>query len=280
MAERVRAGAVSYLNTRPLVFGLEQGLGAKRLALTYDVPSALATRLAAGELDLALLPTIELARIPGLSVAPGLAITSNGPAASVVLVTKAPLAEVRTVALDPESRTSNALVQILFADLWKSRPTFIPGSLDLEASLSTCDAAVRIGDKALFDPDPDGTTRFDLGEAWKRLHGLPFVFAVWAARPDVLDRELYEVLHASLREGRNAIDAIADDYTYRGEQHPLVARRYLAENIRYRLGDDEMRSLKMFLTSAGRLGLVPEGSIPRLARFTLTSCDVPAEGRA
>jgi chorismate dehydratase len=279
MAERVRVGAVSYLNTRPLVFGIEQGLGRGRIDLSYGVPSALAARLAAGELDVALLPTIELARIPGLAVAPGLAITSRGPAASVVLVTKKPLDEVRSVALDPESRTSNALVQVLFADAWRTRPEFVPGSDDLSRSLETCDAAVRIGDKALFDPDPPDTMRVDLGEEWMRLHRLPFVFAVWAAREGVLDRQLYETLHASLREGRNALDRIADDYTYAGTQHPEVARRYLAQNIRYRLGDDEMRSLRAFLSAAGRLGLVPESRMPALARFTLTSCDVAVEGR-
>jgi len=279
MAERVRVGAVSYLNTRPLVFGIEQGLGARRIDLTYGVPSALAARLAAGELDVALLPTIELARIPGLSVAPGIAITSRGPAASVVLVTRKPLDEVRSVALDPESRTSNALVQVLFADAWRTRPEFVPGSADLARSLETCDAAVRIGDKALFDPDPAGTERVDLGEEWMKLHRLPFVFAVWAAREGALDRGLYEILHASLREGRKAIGAIADDYTYAGARHPEISRRYLAENIRYRLGDDEMRSLRAFLSAAGRLGLVPEGRTPALARFTLTSCDVAVEGR-
>jgi chorismate dehydratase len=279
MTQRVRVGAVSYLNTRPLVLGLEQGMGAKRIDLSYGVPSALASRLAEGELDLALLPTIELARIPDLSVAPGLAITSRGPAASVVLLTKKPLDEVESVALDPESRTSNALVQVLFADAWRRSPEFVMGSPEVVESLATCDAVVRIGDKALFDDDPPETTRIDLGEEWMRLHRLPFVFAVWAARPGVLDRELYEILHASLREGRSAIGLIADDYTYRGTQHPEVARRYLEENIRYRLGDDEMRSLRAFLSAAGRLGLAPMGAKPALARFTLTSCDVATEGR-
>jgi chorismate dehydratase len=277
----LRVGAVSYLNTRPLVFGLEQGMGAGRIELASDVPSALAALLAAGQLDLALLPTIELARIPGLTVVPGLAITSRGAAASVVLLTKRPLAEVRSVALDPESRTSNALVQVLFAEAWKATPEFTMGGGDVEQSLAACDAVVRIGDKALFDADPAGVARVVLGEAWMRATGLPFVFAVWAARGDVLDRNLYETLHASLRQGRRHLDAIADDYTWRGAQHPEIARRYLREHIHYRLGAEEMESLRRFLGSAERLGLVPPGAVPKLARFTLTSCDVAAaaEGR-
>src|SRR6188768_2319647 len=110
-----RIGAVSYLNTRPLVFGFEQGLGAERVTLSYDVPSVLAARLDAGELDVALLPVIELARIPDLAIVPGIAIGSFGECRSVLLVARKPLDEIRSVALDPESRTSNALVQVLCA---------------------------------------------------------------------------------------------------------------------------------------------------------------------
>src|SRR5258705_1751013 len=108
---RIRAGAVSYLNTRPLVFGIDQGMGADRLELSYDVPSVLASRMAAGELDLALLPVVDLGRIPNLVVVPGLAIGSRRDCRSVLLVAKKPLAEVRKVALDPESKTSNALAR-------------------------------------------------------------------------------------------------------------------------------------------------------------------------
>src|SRR5262245_62540185 len=113
MTTPVRIGAVSYLNTRPLVFGLEQGIGGGRIALSYDVPSVLASRMAAGELDVALLPAIELARIPDLAIFPGLAIGSLGACRSVLLVSPLPLDEIRSIALDPESRTSNALVQVL-----------------------------------------------------------------------------------------------------------------------------------------------------------------------
>src|SRR5215831_13273341 len=94
MSDRVRVGAVSYLNARPLVFGLAQGLGADRIVLSFDVPSVLASRAAAGELDVALLPSIELARIPDLAVVPGLAIGSFGPCRSVLLVSRRPLGEV------------------------------------------------------------------------------------------------------------------------------------------------------------------------------------------
>jgi chorismate dehydratase len=254
--DKIRAGAVSYLNTRPLVFGIEQGMGADRLVLTYDVPSVLTSRMAAGELDLALLPVIELARIPGLVVVPGLAIGSLGNCRSVYLVARKPLADVRSVALDPESRTSNALARVLFAEAWGTEPSFAVGPRDLGLALEEHDAAVRIGDKALFEPLPDGVLAYDLGGAWTARTTLPFVFAVWAARRGVVDREIYEVLHASRRAGAAALAAIAADYTWNGRQHEGIALPYLRDAMRYRLGDPEVGAMRRFFSAAAQIGVI------------------------
>jgi chorismate dehydratase len=253
---KVRAGAVSYLNSRPLVFGLDQGLGADRIHLVYDVPSAVARRMAEGSLDLALLPVVELARIPGLLVVPGLAIGSLGNCRSVLLVARKPLADVRSVALDPESSTSNALARVLFSEAWGVKPEFVAGPLDLTQALAKHDAVVRIGDKALFEPLPDGTIAYDLGGAWTARTTLPFVFAVWATRPGVVDREIYETLHASRRAGASVLPAIAEDYTWKGRQYPEVALPYLRDAIRYRLGDPEVAAMRRFFAAAAGLGLI------------------------
>ena len=264
---KIRAGAVSYLNTCPLVFGIEQGLGADRLELSYDVPSVLADRMAAGELDLALLPVIELARTPGLVVVPGLAIGSLGNCRSVLLVSRKPLAEVRSVALDPESSTSNALTRVLFADAWGGAPAFVPGPRDLTLALQENDAAVRIGDKALFGPLPAGTIAYDLGGAWTARTTLPFVFAVWATRARVVDREIYELLHASRRAGARELPAIAADYTWNGRQYPEVALPYLRDAMRYRLGDPEVAAMRRFLASAARIGIIDASPAIELLSF-------------
>ena len=253
---RIKAGAVSYLNTRPLVFGIDQGLGADRIELSYDVPSVLARRMAAGELDLALLPVIELARIPDLVVVPGLAIGSFGDCRSVLLVSKTPLSEVRSVALDPESSTSNALAAVLFEEVWGRKPSLVAGPRDLSSALAAHDAAVRIGDKALFEAAPAGTFTHDLGGAWTARTTLPFVFAVWAARPGVVDRDVYEILHASRRAGSAVLAAIADDYTWGGRQHPAIALPYLRDAMRYRLGDPEASAMRLFLAAAARIGVI------------------------
>ena len=264
---KIRAGAVSYLNTRPLVFGLEQGLGADRIELSYDVPSVLAGRMAAGEIDLALLPVIELARIPGLVVVPGLAIGSLGNCRSVLLAARKPLSDVTSVALDPESRTSNALARVLFAEVWGVAPAFVDGPCGLALALEEHDAAVRIGDKALFEPLPRGVVAYDLGGAWTARTMLPFVFAVWAARPGVVDREIYEILHASRRAGAAALPAIAADYTWNGRQHPEISMGYLHDAMRYRLGDPEVGAVRRFLAAAATIGVIDAAPAITLASF-------------
>ncbi len=277
MAGRIRIGAVSYLNARPLVFGLEQGLAAERVELSYEVPSQLSDRMAAGELEIGLLPVFELARIPDLEIAPGLGIVTHGPAKSVLLVSRRPLDEVRRVALDPESRTSNALARVLFDRVWGGRPAFDTGPVELAAALADHDAVVRIGDKALFEPLPDGVTAHDLGAVWTRHTGLPFVFAVWACRPGVLDDELYRALHASRREGHKVLEQIAADYTWNGRQYPEIALEYLRSHILFRFGADELRALRLFLDACARLGLVEASPAPRLALKRRAGCDEVAE---
>jgi chorismate dehydratase len=270
--DRIRVGAVAYLNTRPLVHGLEQGLGSHRLELSYDVPSALADRMVAGEFDIGLLPVVELARLPDLEVVPGLGITTRGPSRSVLLVSRVPLGQVRRVALDPHSRTTNALVRVLFARLWEIDARFVMGSERLERSLHEADAAVRIGDKALFDPPGDGFHVHDLAGAWTEWTGLPFVFATWAARPNVVDREIYRILHESRRRGTRALDTIAREYTWNGSTHPGLALEYLTEFIHFRLGALEVDAVKRFLGLASELELIDQAPPIRLALQRWTVC--------
>jgi chorismate dehydratase len=261
----IRIGAVAYLNTRPLVYGLEQGSAAERIDLSYDVPSRLADRMASAELDVALLPIVELARIPDLELVPGLGIVTFGRSRSVLLVCRRPLGELRRVALDPESRTSNILTRVLFEDVWKRRPEFVTGPASLNAALASSDAVVRIGDKALFEPLPEGSTVHDLGEVWTRTTGLPFVFAAWAARPGIVDRELYRLLHDSRRAGGRALREIAERYEWHGNSDADLAESYLTHNIHFRLGAAELSAIRTFLRAARVHGLIDREPEIRLA---------------
>ncbi len=280
MANAIRIGAVSYLNTRTLVHGLEREPANGRFVLSYAPPAKLADLMAAGALDVALLPTIELARMPELEIVPGLGIVCPGPARSVLLASRRPLRLVRRVALDPESRTSNALARVLFAEVWGASPEFVEGPAELDDALAHADAAVRIGDKALFEPLPGGVAGHDLAAAWVAATGLPFVFAVWACRPGVLDRDLYGRLHASRRRGSAALAAIAADYRWKGRRHAEIAETYLRDNIRHRLGAAEVEAVRRFFDSAARCGAIARSPGVRLAFARRTACHEAAERRA
>lgn len=272
----LRVGAVSYLNTRPLVLGFEQGLDEGRIELSYDVPARLADAMRAGSLDAALLPVIELAFLPEMEILPGLSISCRGPARSVLVVAKRPWTEVKTVALDPESRTSNALARLLLSEVPGPARRFAAGPIDLDEVLAGHDAAVRIGDKALFDPVPAEARVLDLGDAWTARTGLPFVFAVWAVRRGAIDAKTYRLFHRSFRAGRAQIDRIAADYAWHGVRRPDVSGPYLRDHMRYRLGAEEFRAMRRFLAEAASAGIV--GRVPdlRLARWRETGCDAIA----
>ena len=147
--EPLRLGAVSYLNTKPLVYGLEADPG---FAIRFDVPAKCAELLHAGEVDLGLIPAIEYLN-GDYAIVPGVSIASDGPVATVAVFTRTPIARVRSVALDVSSRTSVALTRILCTKHWRIAPAFVPADPDLEAMLARADAALVIGDPA-FDIDP------------------------------------------------------------------------------------------------------------------------------
>lgn len=272
----LRIGAVAYLNTRPLVHGFEQGLGRGRVELGYDVPAVLADRMAAGAFDVALLPIIELARLEGLELVPGLGIVTRGASRSVLLVGRRPVDAVRSVALDRDSRTSNTLARVLFAEVWRRAPEFAEGPAALADALDSFDAVVRIGDKALFEPVPDGAIVQDLGRVWTDATGLPFVFAAWAARAGVVDREIYRLFHDSRRSGRRALRRIAEDYSYHGRRDPELALAYLTRHIRCRLGAAELRAMRLFFGAARKIGAIAAIPEIRLALRRRTECDEAA----
>jgi len=256
MRMKVRIGAVSFLNTVPLVYGLQHGLGADRIELSFGVPSLLAERMRKHELDVALLPIIELASMPAHEIVPGLGIVTQGKSESVLMISKRPAAQIRSVALDRESRTSNVLACVLFARHWKTTPEFGTGEPGLAESLATHDAAIRIGDKALYEPVPTDATVYDLGEIWTASTGLPFVFAAWVAWPGKVDSEIVQLLHSSHQQGSQHVAEIAAAHEWRGKRHPERARTYLTKHIQYRLGTQELQAMRMFFDAACELGLI------------------------
>lgn len=262
MTRPIRLGAVGYLNARPLVHGLTQeasryeGVEAA-VTVRFDVPSVCADLLARGEIDLGLIPTISYLDRPGDRVIPGISIASDGAVASVALFTRRPIREVRTIGLDTSSRTSAVLTRVLCARRFEIAPTFVPHAPDLSAMLAACDAALLIGDPALFaDARALGADKIDLGLEWTDLTGLPFVWAFWAGRADAADQSTIALLQRARDLGVAASDAIADAYCAGDRAGQQIAREYLRMNMKYELSERALQGLRTYYKESDALGLV------------------------
>jgi chorismate dehydratase len=258
--KKVSLGAVGYLNARPLVYGLDKR--SDLFELRFDVPSKCATLLHAGEIDLGMIPSIEYLRGPvAYSIVPGLGIVSDGDVASVALFTRVPLKQVRRIGLDTSSRTSAGLTRVLCREAWDIDPEFETVPPESAARIEGADAALLIGDPALFlDHEAAGFTKIDLGAEWTRLTGLPFVWAFWAGRPDAIDPAGIEALQHARDEGVANADAIGRAYA--GPERAGLCSSYLRDNIKYRLGDRETRGLRRYYELAAKHGVVPDSRTP------------------
>ena len=258
-----RLGAVDYLNARPLVYGLE--LRNDLFSLRFDVPSKCAALLHEGSIDAGMIPSIEYLRGRDYRIVPGVGIISDGPVASVALFTTTPVSSIRTIAADTSSRTSNALVRILCAERFGVDPEFHPMAPDPEVMLRRCDAALIIGDPALFlDHERLGAEKVDLGEQWTSMTGLPFVWAFWAGRDAALSPAAVAALVAARDAGVAEADAVAE--TYCGPERAARGKQYLRDNIYYILGDREEEGLRTYYEFAERHGIVDKVIAPEFYR--------------
>jgi chorismate dehydratase len=273
----VRIGAVEYLNARPLVFGLERD---PRFTVRFDLPARCADLLHAGDIDLGLIPSIEFLRAPAgpsaYRIVPDLAITSRGQVASVAIYTTRDMRDVRSIALDTSSRTSVALTSVMCARVFGVAPRLERRGPDLATMLTDCDAALIIGDVALFT---DGgrhrigeasaardveVEKIDLGELWTRTTGLPFVYAFWAGRPSAAGPDEVQVLQQTRDASVRVPDTVAAAYYPDDPVRQAVAKRYLRDNIKYYLGPDERAGLERFYAYAAEAGVVAEAVTPML----------------
>ncbi|MEM9644167.1 MAG: menaquinone biosynthesis protein [Planctomycetota bacterium] len=261
----LRIGAVSYLNTKPLIAGLVDRLDG-RGELSLNLPSRLADDLNAGQLDVALIPIIEYFRAeaenPGkLELISNAVIGCRGPVWSVRLVSRVPISRIRTLALDEGSRTSAALVQVLLWEMHGLRPKTVPLSMEQLPASSEADAILLIGDRAMRPARGVYEEIWDLGDRWCRWTELPFVFAAWVARRDADTSGLGEVLEASRDDGVASLEAIA---RREAAQHGLTTEDlhdYFCRNLHYHLGSRERAGMETYRAKAATLGLVPPASV-------------------
>ena len=256
--EPLRVGAVQYLNTKPLVHGLA-GLG---LDVSFDLPSRLADRLANGQLDVALIPSIELFRGAGYRVVSDACIGCRGPVMSVRLFFRTQPGRVARLAVDEGSRTSATLARVLLAERFGIHPAIEPLPIGAGLDDTNADAVLLIGDRAIGSHRGSFQLVWDLGDEWCRWKGLPFVFAVWAARADVSADELARIeplLAAARNSGKANLAAIA---SAEAAAHGLTVPQclsYLRDNLHYDLGPREREALSAFYGHAVTLELAPSG---------------------
>jgi chorismate dehydratase len=258
----LRIGAVSYLNSKPLVEGLAELLPDNQIRL--DFPSRLADQLVSGKLDVALVPSIEYFRGHGYEIISDACVAAHGPVLSVKLYTRVPWGEIRTLALDEGSRTSATLARILLAERHGVFPALEPLPLNHRTEDTTADAVLLIGDRAILPPKEQFLATVDLGEEWHNWTGLPFVFAMWVTnvrgqRPDGHIDNVTRALCRSRDLGIARLNEIARrEAPLLGLSFPTTIS-YLSKNLQFHLGNAERSGLKMFYQLAAGLDLAPEG---------------------
>jgi chorismate dehydratase len=252
---RFRVAAVSYLNARPLIHGLETN---PNVELSLDVPSKLLDGLRAGASDVALLPVIDYQRLDGLTIIPAGGIGSDGPTLTVRIFSRVPIAQIRSLACDPDSHTSVALARIVLARRHSLRPEF--------CDLSRCakddphQAQLLIGDKVVCDEPRGFAHQLDLGGEWKSMTSLPFVFAVWMARAGGVGGDLGELsdsLSRAKQSGLGDIDRIIRDYAVPRGWPAELARQYLTRNLRFDVGAREIEAIETFHRFAAEERIIP-----------------------
>ena len=231
LTQQLQIGAVSYLNSRPLIEGLEELLPSANLVLDY--PSRLADSLSAGRLDVALIPSVEYFRRPGYEVVSDACVAARGEVLSVKLYCRVHPGNIRRLALDEGSRTSAALTKVILADRYGVIPQTEPLKMESTTLDSSADAVLLIGDRAMHDPAESFVEVMDLGQVWYDWTGLPFVFAMWVARQEASTDGIDEVLSHARDLGLERIAGIAAEEAPRLGLTQAVAHNYLTKNLHY-----------------------------------------------
>jgi chorismate dehydratase len=261
----LRISAISFLNTAPLMWDFENGPSAGHLRqefqISYTIPSHCAQQLKEGSADIGIIPVAAYVSIPDLVIVPDVAIAAKNKVRSILLVSKAPLEKIRSVATDDSSRTSAALVEIFLRRFVGTDPGFTRQKPDLKQMLRWHDAALLIGDPAL-QARVDGYYVFDLAEEWRRWTGRPFVFAFWAMRKAALaagqELSIARVFQQSRDSGLQHIPEIASAWAPKLALSAGLITEYLTENVDYFLDQENLEGLRLFFRYGAEAGIFPQ----------------------
>jgi chorismate dehydratase len=244
-AQKTKISIVNYTNTLPFKWALKRSELLKEIDLQEDIPSICAQKLKFGQVDLALVPVALIPELDNYFIETNYCIGANGIVDSVKLYSHVPLNEIKTVTLDYQSKTSITLTKILFKFFWKLPVTFIDAKPGFENEIKGRNAAVVIGDRT-FEMNGNYNYEYDLAEEWKHFTYLPFVFAAWISIKK-LPRNFIENFNTVLKKGVDHIpEAVHDDYVQNSLSKALTLD-YLTNRIDYRLNDDKIMALELFL---------------------------------
>jgi chorismate dehydratase len=244
----LRIGAVTYLNARPL--SVELSRLAPEADIVVDLPSRLADGLAQGRLDVAMVPSIEFLRQPGTRIVSDACVSCDGPVRSVMLYSRVPIERIRTLALDEGSRTSAVLAQILLREQFHLAPRLRPLPIGTPADRCDADAVVLIGDRGMAPHEGPFEVVWDLGEQWRRWTGLPFVFAMWVARPGLAVAGLDELFAAARDAGVLRLAEIARAASPEIGLPEEECLSYLRDNLVFHLGPRQRQGMERFFELA------------------------------
>jgi len=239
--KKIKVGAVSYLNTKPLIYGFENGMMKSEVDLIIDYPSRIASKLLQNEIDVGLVPVAVIPEMKEYHIISDYCIGSVSAVASVCLFSEVPLDKIETVLLDYQSRTSVALLKVLIKNFWKIDVSFVETSGDYQTRISGTTAGLVIGDRALQQRKISPYI-YDLGLEWKNFTGLPFVFAAWISNKKLGDHFIQSFNEANAF-GLNNLDKVV-------KKNPVTIfdlHHYYTDYISFRLDNDKEKGLELFL---------------------------------
>ncbi len=253
VAPSLRVACVSFLNSKPLLYGLEADAS---IRLLLDVPSRLIDLLHTDQADVALLPTIDYQRHEGLLVVPSGGIGCDGHTLTVRIFSKRPIEQTRILACDSDSHTSVALARVILAEHYGIHPEFT------DLSRSPGETRLLIGDKVVCEEPASFEHQLDLGAAWKEMTGQPFVFAVWVAREGVDLDDLPNRLELAKRQGLAHVEELVTRYAIPRGWPAELARQYMTDYLKYDIAEPQLKAIEHFHKLAAKHGLIPSPPRP------------------
>ncbi len=240
--KKIKVGAVSYLNTKPLLYGIRHSAKLmEQIEIAEDYPSKIADLLIEGAIDIGLVPVAIIPQLNEFHIITDYCIGSNGNVASVCLFSEVPIENVETVVLDYQSNTSVLLAKILLKKYWKIDPVLVNGGENYIDAIKGTTAGVVIGDRALIQRNLSPYV-YDLASAWKAMTGLPFIFAAWIANKE-LPTEFIALFNEANAFGLKNIDAVVNENPF--DKYDI--KTYYTDNISYLLSEDTLKGLNLFL---------------------------------